>query len=252
MILILLTFISCSASQSTSVFLDDLTTFEVKEKIENGWDTVLIPTGGTEQNGPHMALGKHNFIIKHNAEKVAKSMGKTLVAPVISHVPEGEINPPTGHMPYAGTISVPMHVFQQIIEYTALSLHQHGIKWIFFIGDSRANQFGQATVAEKLRARGMRVYTLSDYYEVKRRIDYLKSKNYQMMDIGGHAGMLDTSELMVISPKHVNLDKVYKHPSFSGDPKKSSMEIGKELIRIKVEGAIEQIKKIKAKDPSQS
>jgi len=55
-------------SQTTklsSVFLEELTWVELKDFIESGGKTIIIPTGGTEQNGPHMALGKHNFRVKY-------------------------------------------------------------------------------------------------------------------------------------------------------------------------------------------
>src|SRR5216110_2478513 len=66
-----------------SVFLEDLTWVEVRDAIAAGKTTVIIPTGGTEQNGPHMVLGKHNFLVKHKAGEIAKSLGNALVAPVM-------------------------------------------------------------------------------------------------------------------------------------------------------------------------
>ena len=81
-----------------SVFLEDLTWTEVRDAIAAGKTTVIVPTGGTEQNGPHMALGKHNYLVKYKAGQIAKQLGNALVAPVVAYVPEGDINPPTGHM----------------------------------------------------------------------------------------------------------------------------------------------------------
>ena len=53
-----------------------------------------------------MILGKHDYIVRHAAERIAGELGKTLVAPVISYVPEGAYDPPTGHMRFPGTIGV--------------------------------------------------------------------------------------------------------------------------------------------------
>ena len=58
-------------SKLPSVFLEELTWTEVQEALDNGIKTIIIPTGGTEQNGPHMVLGKHNFRVKILAEKIA-------------------------------------------------------------------------------------------------------------------------------------------------------------------------------------
>src|ERR1043166_7358855 len=84
-----------AAQVPDTVFLEELTWTEVRDAIRAGKTTIIFPTGGTEQNGPHMVLGKHNFIVKHTAESIARRLGNALVAPVIPYVPEGSIDPPT-------------------------------------------------------------------------------------------------------------------------------------------------------------
>ncbi len=81
-----------------TVFLEDLTWTEVRDALAAGTTTVIIPTGGTEQNGPHMVLGKHNYLVRYKAGEVARRLGNALVAPVMAYVPEGDVDPPTGHM----------------------------------------------------------------------------------------------------------------------------------------------------------
>ena len=111
---------------------------------------MIIPTGGTEQNGPHMVLGKHNWLVKYKAGEVAQAPGRRLVAPVVAYVPEGEINPPTGHMRFPGTITTPQDVYAKVLEFAARSFRQHGFKEIAFLGDSGGNQAGQKLVADAL------------------------------------------------------------------------------------------------------
>src|SRR4029078_5186631 len=74
-----------SLPQASSVFLEDLTWMEVRDAIAGGKTTVIVPTGGTEQNGPHMALGKHNYLVTYKAGQIAKQLGDALVAPVVSY-----------------------------------------------------------------------------------------------------------------------------------------------------------------------
>ena len=93
------------AQTPDTVFLEELTWTEVASAIDNGSTTIIIPTAGTEQNGPHMVLGKHKYRINAGSERIARSLGNTLVAPVITYVPEGDIDPPSGHMRFAGTWS---------------------------------------------------------------------------------------------------------------------------------------------------
>ena len=109
-----------------SVFIEDLTVTELRDLIAAGKTTVIIPIGGTEQNGPHMAIGKHNVRVKLLAGKIAAALGNALVAPVMPYVPEGRLDPPTGHMRFPGTITVPEAAFDTVIEYTARSFKQHG------------------------------------------------------------------------------------------------------------------------------
>lgn len=83
------------AQAPDTVFLERMTWDEVRDAIAAGKTTIIIPTGGTEQNGPHMALGKHNVRVTANANTIARRLGNALVAPVMAYVPEGaSIRPP--------------------------------------------------------------------------------------------------------------------------------------------------------------
>ena len=95
------------AQAPDTVFLEELTWTEVRDKLAAGVTTVIIPTGGTEQNGPHMVLGKHNYLVRHKAGETARRLGDALVAPVMAYVPEGNVDPPSGHMRFPGTITTP-------------------------------------------------------------------------------------------------------------------------------------------------
>src|ERR1700754_1486087 len=74
-----------------SVFLEDLTWMEVRDALKAGKNTVIVATGGVEQNGPYLVTGKHNVVLRGTTEAIAKKLGKTLVAPIVPFVPEGEI-----------------------------------------------------------------------------------------------------------------------------------------------------------------
>jgi creatinine amidohydrolase len=114
------------SQERLSVFLDDLTWTELRDEIAVGKTTVIVPIGGTEQSGPAIALGKHNRRVKLLSQRIADALGNAIVAPVIAYVPEGNLSPPSGHMRFPGTISVPDAAFDQILEYAALSLKLHG------------------------------------------------------------------------------------------------------------------------------
>ena len=106
-VLILCLTVAPLAQAPDTVFLEELTWTEVRDKLAAGVTTVIIPTGGTEQNGPHMVLGKHNYLVRHKAGEAARRLGDALVAPVMAYVPEGNVDPPSGHMRFPGTITTP-------------------------------------------------------------------------------------------------------------------------------------------------
>src|ERR1700730_18163294 len=105
-----------------TVEIADMTWVEVRSAIARGYTTVIVPSGGIEQNGPHMILGKHDYIVRANAERIARELGHALVAPVISFVPEGDYDPPSGHLRFPGTIGVSDPAFAAVLGATARGL----------------------------------------------------------------------------------------------------------------------------------
>ena len=233
-----------------SVHLEELTWTEVHQALASGYDTVIVPTGGTEQNGPHVVLGKHNYIVRVAAERIASQLGNTLVAPVIAYVPEGETgDTPTEHMRWPGTLSVPEPVFSDILEHTARSLATHGFTRILFIGDSLGNQTAQADVAQRLtnewRDRSVQVIHIGDYYAANGQINALETQGFSRAEIGGHAGIRDTSELMAVYPDGVRQRFIDApegmSPGSDGAPGFATTEIGEAMITLKIEAALAEI-----------
>jgi creatinine amidohydrolase len=69
------------------------------------------------------------------SRRIAEGLGNALVAPVIAYVPEGGYAPPTSHMRFPGTITVPDDVFERTLESAAHSFKIHGFVNIVFLGD---------------------------------------------------------------------------------------------------------------------
>ena len=136
-----------------TVWLEEMTWMDVRDAMKAGKTNIIISTGGIEPNGPWLALGKHNYVLHANCEAIARKMGNALCAPIIKHVPEGDIEKKTGHMASPGTITMREETFRSVLTDTAESLQAHGFKNIIFIGDSGGNQAGQKAVAEALTAK---------------------------------------------------------------------------------------------------
>jgi creatinine amidohydrolase len=220
------------------VFLDDYTWTELATAIHAGRTTIIVPIGGTEQNGPHMALGKHNVRVKALAERIAHTLGNALVAPVIAYVPEGAIEPPTGHMRFPGTISVPERTFESVLEGAARSFKRHGFRDIVFIGDHVGYQKNEQAVAVRLNREWAgspaRAHAIVLYYEItqSRYRDMLRRRGFSDEEIGTHAGVADTSLALAIDPSLVREDRLQAAAAdgpksgVHGDPRRSSAQLG--------------------------
>jgi creatinine amidohydrolase/Fe(II)-dependent formamide hydrolase-like protein len=238
-----------------TVFLEELTWTELRDAIRAGTTTVIVPIGGTEQNGPHMALGKHNVRVKALAERIARRLGHVLVAPVLAYVPEGGLAPPRGHMRYPGTLTVPDETFRAIVEYAARSLRHHGFRDIVLLGDHGGTQMSQQAIAVRLNrewgAAPVRVHAIPEYYEASSGgfRDLLRRRGYGPEEVGTHAGLADTSLMLAIEPALVRLDHLEPGTGLSsgngveGDPRRASADVGRLGVEAVVTRTSEAIRK---------
>ena len=235
------------ADAPASVFLEDLTSPELAARIRSGTTTVIIPVGGTEQNGAHMALGKHNVRVRVLSERIARSLGNAVVAPVIAYVPEGSVNPPTGHMRYPGSITVPPDVYRGVVESAARSFRLAGFRDIVLLGDSgdyqKDNAMVAATLDKEWAASPVRVHAIGEYYRAAtvELFESLRKQGFSDAEIGPHAGLADTSLMMAVDPRLVRGDRLRTSEGVSGDPARASAEIGRgaaEVIVLQTVAAI--------------
>jgi creatinine amidohydrolase len=161
-----------------TVWLEEMTWMDVRDALAAGKTTVIIATGGMEPNGPWLATGKHNYVLRANCEAIARRLGNALCAPIIKLVPEGRIDPPSGHMVSPGTISLREETFRAVLADVVSSLKMHGFQNIILIGDSGGNQAGQRAVADSLTAvwKGKPVVAhVQEYYDYAGVAEYMKS-----------------------------------------------------------------------------
>jgi creatinine amidohydrolase/Fe(II)-dependent formamide hydrolase-like protein len=234
------------------LFIDELTWEETRDALKAGKTTVIVPTGGTEKNGYHMVIGKHNFVITYTANVMARRLKNTLIAPTLQYVPEGDPDRQN-----AGSISVPSPAYDMILDAAARSLKVHGFKEILFIGDSGPNQAGMKAVADKLneewKGQNVRVFALTDYYESSRvyyRAWLQAQFGYDEETAGSHAGITDTSQMLFVHPAGIRKDQMKpwggpQDSGVSGDPAKATAEIGKMGIEFKVNAGLNQYKLLK-------
>ncbi len=242
------------AQAPDTVWLEELTWTELRDLVRSGTTTIIIPVGGVEQSGPDMALGKHDVRARVLSERIARALGHTLVAPVVAYVPEGSTSPPTAHMRFPGTITVPPDVFRKTIESAAASFKLHGFRNIVLIGEHGSYQGDLAAVAAALNREWAgspaRAFFVPDYYRAATTDFYpvLKSHGYSAAEIGTHAGVADTSLTMAVDPRAVREDALKTGADLDaahgvyGEPRRSSAEMGRLAADAIVERTVAAIK----------
>jgi creatinine amidohydrolase/Fe(II)-dependent formamide hydrolase-like protein len=210
-----------------SLFIDEMTFMEVRDALRAGKTSVIVGTGGVEQNGPYTATGKHNFVLRVTADAIARRLGNALVAPIVPFVPEGQHEPPAGHMRFPGTISLTEDTYRALLRDICTSLKVHGFTDIVLIGDSGGNQNGMRAVAAELNtkwsATNARVHYIPEYYtEDMWSFDFLKSLGiHQVPDVrsASRAGVHDDYHyealVAVDDPAHIRAEQRIKAEKFS-------------------------------------
>lgn len=239
-----------------SVFIEELTWLEVRDAMRAGKTTVIIATGGVEQNGPYLATGKHNYVLRATTEAIARKLGNALVAPIIPFVPEGDIDPPSGHMRYPGTISLQQDTFKRLLTDIAASLRAHGFQHIILIADSGGNQAGMKEVAAELSARWAggktKIHYVSEYYDYPGLTKWLESQGVRQVDEGLHDDFGITSIMMTVDQNAVRMRQRMAKGRFSINgvnlaPAGKTIEIGKKAVAFRAAVTVEAIKKAIAK-----
>lgn len=229
---------------------------DIRAAIDGGKKVIIIPTGGVEQNGPHMTLGKHNDIVTFAAGVLAERLNG-LVAPTVKWVPEGNNPDVVQRMP--GTITNPEVPYESLLDAAVRSERVHGFTEIVLIGDSGGNQRGLTAVADSLNKEwagsGVKVMALTDYYTKGHADIYAwleKDHGWDRQTVGSHAGIMDTSQLLYVNPAAVRTANILPNgggrgSGVNGDPTKATAELGKRMIDTKVAAAVAQYTALKSK-----
>jgi creatinine amidohydrolase/Fe(II)-dependent formamide hydrolase-like protein len=247
---------SAALAAPPSVQLEELTWTEVKAALQSGTTTIIIPAGGTEQSGPHMALGKHNLRARVLAGRIAATLGDTLVAPVLAYVPEGAISPPVGHMRFPGTISIPDATFKSTVEAAARSFRQAGFTHIVLLGDHGGYQKDLQRVVAHLNKRwagsATRAFAPPEYYAASSSgyDKILRRQGFRDDEIGTHAGLADTSLQLAVAPQMVRVDRLHGAGKpdaadgvYGGDPRRATAALGQLGVDLIVRQTIQAIRK---------
>src|SRR4051812_2799335 len=235
-----------------TVWLEEMTWMDVRDALKAGKTTVIIPTGGFEPNGPWLALGKHNYVLQANCEAIARKMGNALCAPIIKLVPEGQIDPPTGHMTSPGTLTLRENTFRAVLTDVVASLKMHGFKNIILIGDSGGNQAGQRAVADSLTAiwKGDPVVAhIQEYYDYAGAQRFMDDKGLKRTASDNlHDDPVIALNMFMTDPKSIRWEERVKIGKASIEgvslaDRKTNEELGRQIVEFRATTTVEAIRK---------
>ncbi len=228
-----------------ALFIEEMTWPEVRDAIASGKSTAIVFAGSTEQNGPHMVLGKHNFIARSLAASIAKELGNALIYPVVPFAPTGDPELHSGHMRFPGSVSVEMEVYVAMIRDLARSAISAGFHHIIIMADHGGGQDELEQLALEMdiatRSKGARIFYIGEVYDAEQ---------------APHAGRLDTSTLMAIdADKRWVRPGVYKNwtgtdSGAESDPQDATPSEGLASLRKRTQAAVKKIQDILSTAPA--
>jgi creatinine amidohydrolase/Fe(II)-dependent formamide hydrolase-like protein len=233
-----------------TVWLEEMTWIDVRDALKAGKTNVIVPTGGMEPNGVWLVTGKHNYVLHANCEAIARKMGNALCAPIVKFVPEGGIEPKSGHMTSPGTISAREETYQALLTDIAESLQAHGFKNVIFIGDSGGNQKGQQAVADKLTAKwGGKALALhiGEYYDYASVAKYMEGQGIKEGTSDNmHDDPIITLNMFIDDPNSVRYEQRVKagKATINGvsiADRKKNAELAKKIVEFRATKTIEAI-----------
>jgi creatinine amidohydrolase len=235
-----------------SVWIEELTYLEVRDALKEGKTTALVFAGSTEQNGPYLPGGKHQYAIRLVAEAVARKLGNALIAPII---PIEAGNPENPYLQW-GSLYLSRETFEAVARDIATSLKSQGFKHIVLMGDSGGDQAGLRAVAESLSAKwsgAASIHHIPEYYNWTSRGGVrqfvLDNGVAEKLDSDGiHDEYGITAVMMAADPRFVRLDErlAAGKTTINGVsivPKEKTIEMGRRIVEFRANAAVEAIQK---------
>ena len=170
-----------------------LTWIDVKNYLEEGVDTIILPVGCIEAHGPHLPLATDVLIPLSIAQFLAPKIN-ALIAPPIFYGVVRSLSP------YPGSISISPQTLKETIKSVLFSLRQSGFKY-FIIINGHGSRDHLSALKEACRESWLEnkcVTILINWWEVAEKIaeELFSSKP-------GHAGVDETSMILTINEKLV-------------------------------------------------
>lgn len=244
------------------IWFDKLTSTEVA-KLDRERTILVLPTGCTEQQGPHLPLDTDTYLVTLFLSEAAKrARAEGIPAFLLPTLPYG---PAEEHMAFPGTVSLSFETHHRIVKEVLLSLARHGFRKLAVAEGCGGHHCLPAAMEARadLRRQGIKasIWAIgpgSDYFRIAQRVF-----DWEPVDV--HAGEFPTSISLLIRPdevRHASLEPARPFdpaavPSawfmdevdaqgFAGDTRRATAELGRQLLEQVVAFWLDQLRRIHA------
>ena len=183
---------------------DELTWPEVNEAVEMG-KIPIIPTGAVEQHGHHLPLKVDHLCANAVATEAARLKAEfALVLPPVSYGYVHHV------MDFPGSINIHHEHFIQYVLGITKSLAYHGFKKMIILNGHGSNHNLVDMVARRTIVETDASCTFTSWWQLLKVHPGFDEKWRESVFPGGcsHAGELETSMLLHLSPESVRKDKI--------------------------------------------
>ena len=184
-----------------SHFWQDLTTQDFAG-LDAAHTVAVLPLGATEQHGPHLPLSVDTDLV--NGVVHAALTHLTLADPVLV-LPTQAVSLSTEHTAFAGTLTLSPQTAIQVLCELGGCVARAGVKKLLMFNAHGGNVGLMDVVARELRAQhGLLVYS-SSWYNLPLAEAALAPFDAQERRFGIHAGDMETSMMLALSPQRVRM-----------------------------------------------
>lgn len=187
--------------EKTRNYLPHMTRPEVEDLLTRS-DMVIIPVGSLEQHGTHLPLGT-DFLNGQERAKLIAQRADVLVAPILL---PGQS---PYHMEFAGTVTLPSTLIQEVYVEAARSLMRHGFRRFLILNAHGGNNAISSFVVDRINqeTEGIAV-KLNDVIGpfMDRTATRTLPRGEPLLD--RHGGTGETAQSMYLIPELVDLEGV--------------------------------------------
>ncbi len=246
-----------------TIKMEDMNWPDIQKAIDEGYTTVVVGVGSTEQHGPHLPTTTDTLIGDMLAFRFALVWGKALQARTIA------VGCSEHHLAFPGTISLKAPTLKAIIADYTESLARQGFETIVYLPSHGGNfaAVKEAVLEQQAKFPALKIAGYTDLMGLMGCLFAVSSEfGVTPEEAGAHAGENETSLILAFANQLVKKDRFAPGylgplgekevktiiqdgmPALSktgvlGDPAKASAEKGAVYLEKTVQFLVEEIKK---------